>query len=170
MGPQVPTVVTVGTFHAGAKNNIIPDEAKLQLTVRTMNPQHREKVLVSIARITNGIATATGIPAKRAPIIEGSPDHVPATFNDPELTRRVAASLEQTLGKENVLPGKTHHGERGLQLLYALEEPRPPISMFWAVDSEKLKDAKEKGTRLPGHIRACLRRCRSQRFKRESER
>jgi metal-dependent amidase/aminoacylase/carboxypeptidase family protein len=106
MDPQVPTVVTVGTFHAGAKNNTIPDAAKLQLTVRTMNPQHREKVLVSNARITNGIATAAGIPAERAPIIEGSPDHVPATLNDPELTRRVAASLEQTLGKENVLPGK----------------------------------------------------------------
>src|SRR6266436_645340 len=63
MDPQVPTVVTVGTFHAGTKNNIIPDEAKLQLTVRTMNPQHREKVLASIARIVNGIAAAAGVPA-----------------------------------------------------------------------------------------------------------
>jgi len=42
MDPQIPTVVTVGTFHAGTKNNIIPDEAKLQLTVRTMSPQQRD--------------------------------------------------------------------------------------------------------------------------------
>jgi len=106
MDPQVPTVVTVGTFHAGTKNNIIPDEAKLQLTVRTMNPQHREKVLASIARIVNGIAAAVGVPADRAPMIEVSPDHVPATVNDPELTRRVAGALERALGKENVLAGE----------------------------------------------------------------
>ncbi|MGH9742781.1 MAG: amidohydrolase, partial [Candidatus Acidiferrum sp.] len=58
MDPQLPTVVTVGSFHAGTKNNIIPDEAKLQLTVRTMNPEQREKVLAAIARITNGVAAA----------------------------------------------------------------------------------------------------------------
>src|SRR4029077_1624401 len=101
MDPQVPTVVTVGTFHAGTKNNIIPDEAKLQLTVRTMDPRHREKVLASIARIANGIASAAGVPAERARMLGDSPDHVPETVNDPELTRRVAASLERTLGKEN---------------------------------------------------------------------
>jgi hippurate hydrolase len=151
MDPQVPTVVTVGTFHAGTKNNIIPDEAKLQLTVRTMNPQHREKVLAAIARITNGIATTAGVPAERAPIIEVSPDHFPATINDPELTRRVAASLERTLGKENVLPGEPIMASEDFSL-YALEDPKPPISMFWlgAVDPQKLRDAKEKGTRLPG--------------------
>ncbi len=151
MDPQIPTVVTVGTFHAGTKNNIIPDEAKLQLTVRTMNPQHREKVLASIARIANGIAAAAGVPAERAPIIEVSPDRVPATINDPELTWRVAASLERTLGKENVLSGDPIMASEDFSL-YALEDPRPPISMFWlgAVDAQKLKDAKEKGTRLPG--------------------
>jgi amidohydrolase len=151
MDPQVPTVVTVGTFHAGTKNNIIPDEAKLQLTVRTMDPGHREKVLASIARIANGIASAAGVPAERAPIIEVSPDHVPATVNDPELTRRVAASLERTLGKENVLPGEPIMASEDFSL-YALEDPKPAISMFWlgAVDPQKLRDAREKGTRLPG--------------------
>jgi amidohydrolase len=151
MDPQIPTVVTVGTFHAGTKNNIIPDEAKLQLTVRTMNPQQRDKVLASIARISNGIAAAAGVPAERAPIIEVLPDHVPATFNDPELTRRVAGSLERALGKENVLAGEPVMASEDFSL-YALEDPRPPISMFWlgAVDPQKLKEAKEKGTRLPG--------------------
>src|SRR5438445_6102232 len=68
--PLVPTVVTVGSFHAGTKHNIIPDEAHLQLTVRTMTPAQREKVLAAITRITNGIAAAAGVPADRAPIIE----------------------------------------------------------------------------------------------------
>jgi hippurate hydrolase len=151
MDPQLPTVVTVGTFHAGTKNNIIPDEARLQLSVRTMNPQHREKVLAAITRITNGIAAAAGVPAERAPIIEVSPDHVPATINDPELTRRVAGALERALGKENVLPGQPVMASEDFSL-YALEDPKPPTCMFWlgAVDAEKLRESKEKGTRMPG--------------------
>ncbi|HEY2547598.1 MAG TPA: amidohydrolase [Candidatus Acidoferrum sp.] len=151
MDPQVPTVVTVGSFHAGTKHNIIPDEAHLQLTVRTMNPEQREKVLAAISRIANGIAAAAGVPAERAPIVEVARDHVPATINDPELTRRVGASLERALGKENVLPGEPIMASEDFSL-FALEDPRPPISMFWlgAADPTKLKDAQEKGTRLPG--------------------
>ena len=149
--PGDAAVITVGYIQAGTKNNIIPDEAKLQLTVRTMNPQHREKVLAAITRIANGIASAAGVPADRAPIIEVSSDRVPATINDPELTRRVAGALERTLGKENVLPGDPAMASEDFSL-YALEEPKPATSMFWlgAVDPEKLQQAKEKGTRLPG--------------------
>jgi amidohydrolase len=151
MDPQVPTVVTVGSFHAGTKHNIIPDEAHLQLTVRTMNPQQREKVLAAITRIANGIAAAAGVPAARAPIIEVAKEYVPATINNPELTRRVAAALERSLGKENVLPGEPAMASEDFSL-YALEDPKPPICMFWlgAADPARLKEAKEKGARLPG--------------------
>jgi len=149
--PQVPTVVTVGSFHAGTKHNIIPDEAHLQLTARTMTPAQRAKVLAAITRITNGIAEAAGIPAERAPIIEVSKDNVPATINDAALAQRVAASLEKALGKENVWPGQPIMASEDFSL-FALEDPKPPISMFWlgAVDPEKWKEAKEKGTRIPG--------------------
>ena len=149
--PQVPTVVTVGSFHAGTKHNIIPDEAHLQLTARTMTPAQRAKVLAAITRITNGIAEAAGIPPERAPLIEVSKDNVPATINDAALTQRVAASLEKALGKENVWPGQPIMASEDFSL-FALEDPKPPISMFWlgAVDPEKWKEAKEKGTRIPG--------------------
>jgi amidohydrolase len=151
MDPQVPTVVTVGSFHAGTKHNIIPDEAHLQLTVRTMNPQQREKVLAAITRISNGIAAAAGVPAERAPVIQVAKENVPATINNPELTRRVAAALERSLGKENVLPGEPAMASEDFSL-YALEDPKPPICMFWlgAADPQKWRDATEKGTRLPG--------------------
>jgi hippurate hydrolase len=151
MDPQVPTVITVGSFHAGTKHNIIPDEAHLQLTVRTMNPQHRAKVLASIARITNGIAAAAGVPRERSPIIEIAQDNVPATINNPELTRRVAGALERSLGKENVLPGQPAMASEDFSL-FALEDPKPPICMFWlgASDPLKLRETKEKGARLPG--------------------
>jgi hippurate hydrolase len=149
--PQVPTVVTVGSFHAGTKHNIIPDEAHLQLTVRTMTPAQREKVLAAIKRITNGIAEAAGIPAERAPIIEIAKDAVPATINDPALTQRMAVSLDKALGKENVWPGQPIMASEDFSL-FALEDPKPPISMFWlgATDPVKWKEAQEKGTRLPG--------------------
>jgi len=81
--PLQPTVITVGSFHAGTKHNIIPDEAHLQLTVRTMSPEQREKTLAAIARATNGIAAAAGVPADRAPIITVSKTAVAATLNDP---------------------------------------------------------------------------------------
>ncbi|HKV24031.1 MAG TPA: amidohydrolase [Candidatus Acidoferrum sp.] len=151
MDPQQPTVVTVGSFHAGTKHNIIPDEAHLQLTVRTMNPAQREKVLAAIATITNGVAAAAGVPADRAPIIKISEDHVPATINDPALSRRVGASLERALGKENVLPGEPIMASEDFSL-FALADPKPPICMFWlgAADPAKLQQAIEKGTRLPG--------------------
>jgi hippurate hydrolase len=148
--PMQPTVITVGSFHAGTRHNIIPDDAHLQLTVRTMTPEQREKTLAAITRATNGIAAAAGVPAERAPIIEVSSNGVPATINDPALTRRVAASLEKALGKENVVPGKPIMASEDFSL-YALEDPKPPICMFWlgAVDPVKIKDAQEKGTRLP---------------------
>lgn len=148
--PMEPTVITVGSFHAGTKHNIIPDDAHLQLTVRTMTPEQREKTLAAITRATNGIAAAAGVPAERAPIIEVSKEGVPATINDPALTRRVAASLEKALGKENVVAGKPIMASEDFSL-YALQDPKPPICMFWlgAVDPAKIKDAREKGTRLP---------------------
>ena len=151
MDPQLPTVITVGSFHAGTKHNIVPDDAHLQLTVRTMNPVQREKVLAAITRITNSVAAAAGIPAERAPIIEVAADHVPATINDPALAMRVGAVLEKALGKDNVLPGESVMASEDFSL-YALEQPKPPTCMFWlgAADPSKLAEAKEKGTRLPG--------------------
>ena len=148
--PLQPTVVTVGSFHAGTKHNIIPDDAHLQLTVRTMTPEQREKTLAAIKRAANGIADAAGVPAERAPIIEISKDAVPATINDPALTRRVAADLEKALGKENVVAGKPIMASEDFSL-YALDDPKPPICIFWlgAVDPAKIRDAQEHGTRLP---------------------
>lgn len=148
--PLQPTVITVGSFHAGTKHNIIPDEAHLQLTVRTMTPEQRAKTLAAITQAANGIAAAAGVPADHAPIITISKDGVPATINDPALTRRMAAAMEKELGKENVFQGQPIMASEDFSL-FALSDPKPAISMFWlgAVDPAKIKDAQEHGTRLP---------------------
>jgi amidohydrolase len=148
--PLEHVVVTVGSFHSGTKHNIIPDDAHLQLTVRTMTPQMRTKVLAAITRITNGVAQAAGVPDERKPIIEIGKDNVPATTNDSALTKRVAVALEKSVGKENVVAGKPVMASEDFSL-FALAAPNPPTMMFWlgASDPAKYKDYVENGARLP---------------------
>src|ERR1700730_7453751 len=69
--PLNPIVVTVGSIHGGTKHNIIPDDVKMQLTVRTYKSEVRDRVLADIDQIAKGCATAAGIPADRMPIVNG---------------------------------------------------------------------------------------------------
>jgi len=102
--PLDPVVVTVGSIHGGTKRNIIPDDVKLQLTVRTYKPEVRQRVLDSIARIAKGVAMAAGIPDELAPVVEQvTAEASEATYNDPALTQRLASALEKALGADNVL-------------------------------------------------------------------
>ena len=71
--PLDPVVVTVGKIDGGTKRNIIPDEVRLFLTVRTFSPEVRKRVLESIERIAEGVALAAGVPEDRAPVFEPLP-------------------------------------------------------------------------------------------------
>src|SRR5439155_1742163 len=64
--PLDPIVVTVGSIHGGTKHNIIPDEVKMQLTVRTYKADTRARVLAATEQIAKGCAIAAGIPPERA--------------------------------------------------------------------------------------------------------
>lgn len=102
--PLDPVVVTVGSIHGGAKRNVIPDEVKLHLTVRTYKPEVRQRVLAAIERVAKGIAQAAGIPADRAPIVELiQAESADATYNDPALTERLARAVRRELGEGNVV-------------------------------------------------------------------
>src|SRR6266404_963904 len=80
--PLDPIVVTVGSVHSGTKHNIIPDEVKMQLTVRSYKSDVRDRVLKAIEQIAKGIAAAGGVPPERAPIVSVSKDEFcPATYN-----------------------------------------------------------------------------------------
>src|SRR5881394_761181 len=74
--PLDPIVITVGSIHGGTKHNIIPDEVKMQITVRTYKTKVRERVLADIDRIAKGCAAAAGIPPDLAPIVSVSKDFV----------------------------------------------------------------------------------------------
>jgi len=100
--PRQPAVITVGSFHAGSKHNIIGDEAKLLITVRSYDPKVRERLLNGIRRVAKAEAEAAGVPENLLPIITQSQPSA-STFNTPKLTATVTAALEQALGKERVV-------------------------------------------------------------------
>lgn len=99
--PSEPAVVSVGSIHGGTKHNIIPDEVKLQLTVRTIDDKARTEVLEGIVRIAKAAALAAKAPE---PIIRHDPDaYTPALVNDPKMTNRFVTLFQNTLGADRVI-------------------------------------------------------------------
>src|SRR5690606_23656161 len=98
--PLEPAVVTVGSFHGGSKHNIIPDEARLQLTVRSYSDESRKALLEGISRIARGEALAAGVPEDRMPKVTVAESYTPATYNDPSFTSDIAAVFATRSGAE----------------------------------------------------------------------
>src|SRR6266566_3205299 len=149
--PLDPIVVTVGSIHGGTKHNIIPDEVKMQLTVRTYKADVRERVLAAIDQIAKGIATAGGVPPERAPIVSVAKDQfTPATYNNPELTKRLVIVWKKSLGNDNVeIVDPTMGGEDFSE--YSLPDHSIPAVDFHigAVDPAKIAEFKQAGKELP---------------------
>jgi amidohydrolase len=98
--PFDPAVISVGSIHGGTRPNIIPDQVKLELTVRSFTEPVRQHLLSAIARIARAEAAAGG--ALREPLVEHLAESAHALVNDPELTRRVSAALLRELGPTQV--------------------------------------------------------------------
>src|SRR5882672_3440401 len=149
--PIDPVVVTVGSIHGGTKHNIISDEVKMQLTVRTYKTEVRDKVLAAIDRIAKGIASAGGVPPDRAPIVNVLKDQLtPSTYNNPDLTKRLVEVWKKALGPDNVeIVDPTMGGEDFSE--YSLPDHSIPAVDFHigAVDPVKIADSKKNGTMLP---------------------
>jgi amidohydrolase len=103
--PQSPAVVTVGSFHAGSKHNIISDEAKMLLTVRSYSDSTRKLLLDGISRIVRGEAIAAGIPDDKMPIVKLNDGNVytPATFNTEALTDSSVGLFTRRFGADRVV-------------------------------------------------------------------
>jgi amidohydrolase len=149
--PLDPIVVTVGSIHGGTKHNIIPDEVKMQLTVRTYKAETRERVLAAIERIAKGIAAAGGVPPDLTPIVSVSKDlFASATYNNPELTKRLVAVWRKSLGNDNVkIVDPTMGGEDFSE--YSLPDHSIPAVdfHFGAVEPAKIAEYKQEGKELP---------------------
>ncbi len=100
LAPREAGVITVGSFHAGTKHNIISDQAHLQLTVRNDNLETRQILLTAIARIAENMGRVAGLPEDLLPQVTVSEHSVPPTVNDVQLTRRLRTAWASALGED----------------------------------------------------------------------
>ena len=118
-------VVTVGAMRAGTKENIIPDEAELLISVRSFDPQVRQRTLAAIERIVRAEASASA--AQRDPEIELF-DSFPALVNDPAAVAKTRPALEALVGADRVFdPGLVTASEDVGLLASAADAP----CVFW---------------------------------------
>jgi amidohydrolase len=148
--PGDPAVVTVGSIHGGTKSNIISDEVRLQLTLRSYKTETRKHLITSIQRIVKAQAEAAGMPAEKMPEVLVSDDQSPALYNQPELCVEVRQHLEKALGASKVLTREPVMGAEDFAE-YSLTKEKVPLCMFWlgTQPSEVVAEAKAKGTTLP---------------------
>jgi hippurate hydrolase len=143
--PGEMAVVTVGYVRAGTKNNIIPDQAELGLTVRTYKGDVRKQVLTAINRIAKAEALAGG--AQQEPLIEHY-ESTDSVYNDPGLAERLRAPLEAALGKENVITTEPITPSEGYA--FFIEQGVPSLYMsLGGADPQKYAESKNTGVMLP---------------------
>jgi len=98
LSPREPGLITVGSFHAGSKSNIISDMAKLELTVRSESAATRALLLAAIKRVAAHTARAAGVAEDKLPEVRQVDDPVPPVLNDLPLAARLKAAWTQQLG------------------------------------------------------------------------
>lgn len=142
VNPIEPAVVTVGSIHGGSKHNIIPNDVKLQLTVRTTKDSVRKHVLEAIERITKAAAVAARAPEPEVKVDVG--EFTPAMINDVKLTRRMVGVFKEALGADHVHERPPSMGGEDFGR-YA--QDGIPIFMFALGTSapERLKESRREG-------------------------
>ena len=145
--PQDAAVVTVGSFQAGAKHNIIPGEAKLLLTVRSYDDATRTMLIDGIKRIAKAQADVYGAPE---PEIFVEPDYTPSTYNDPQLAQRAMSAISSAIGAENVAQAPPVMGGEDFSQ-YSRTEEKIPSLIYWigAVEPTRWTNAQDGALKLP---------------------
>ena len=146
--PQRPAVLTVGMFHGGTKNNVIPDEVKLGLSLRTYSQDVQDQIIADIRRTANGLAEAYGVPADRLPIVTVLSTG-PVTVNDDAMAERLRQTAVSALGKDHVEQARAIMASEDVGR-FTLDGKIPGV-MYWlgAADPEKLAESRKSGVALP---------------------
>ncbi|MEC9066209.1 MAG: amidohydrolase [Pseudomonadota bacterium] len=149
--PLEPAVVTVGSFHSGAKHNIISDEARLQLTVRSYTDESRKLLLDGIARIARGEAIAAGMPEDRMPEVTVQEPYTPATYNSPDFTEDVMAAFRERFGQDRVQQVPSVMGGEDFSQYLRADPEGVKSLIFWVggVPQEQFDAAQRGETTLP---------------------
>jgi len=150
IAPTDPAVVTVGSIHGGTKHNVIPNEVKLQLTLRSYTDEVRNKTLSAIRRIIRGAAIAADLPEELYPTMTIKDEYTPAVFNNPQLVKKLKVSFEKSLGKDNVIKVSPVMGGEDFGM-FGRVEPLIPTALFWlgAVNKNVYENAVREDIVLP---------------------
>jgi hippurate hydrolase len=145
--PGNPAVITVGYIQGGTKNNIIPDEVHLGLTVRSYTPEVRKHLLAAIERVAKAEAQAADAP--KAPLVQVA-ESTDALYNDPKLAERLSQALTQAVGAARVEKAPPIMASEDYSYFV---EAGVPSFYFWlgVADPEKFKEAKSSGIQLPSN-------------------
>ncbi|MEX0708435.1 MAG: amidohydrolase [Woeseia sp.] len=152
LAPREPGVVTVGSFHAGTKHNIISDQAHLQLTVRSTNEETRTLLLDGIERIAVNMGRVAGLPEDKLPEVTVSEESVPPTTNDAALARRLKIAWSEQMGDNAVVDNPTR-GMGAEDFPFFTVDPSIQ-SVYWAIGGTPAEDferAKAGGPPVPSH-------------------
>jgi len=151
--PYSPAVITVGAFHAGTKPNIIGDSAKLDLTVRSEDPETRDMLLKAITRVTLNTARAYGIEESMLPEVKAMDLPAQPTLNDEALRQRMISLWTNKLGS-GVFSTSFRKEMMGAEDFNSFTSDPYIPSVYYKVGGTpvaELTAAKKNGTRIPGN-------------------
>jgi amidohydrolase len=147
ISPLEPVVVTVGSIHGGTRSNIIPDEVKMELTLRYYSEEIIEKVIASISRICESAGRSAGMPEDQLPmVVVFSTSPTPPVLNDPNLTRQVAGFASAAIGKENIITVQPAMVAEDFGR-YGHTPEKVPINLIWlgSTSAKHMQELKSKG-------------------------
>ena len=150
ISPLKPVVVTVGSIHGGTRPNIIPEEVKMELTLRYYDNKTIEQTIDAIKRISKGAAITAGLPDNKLPKVLVTPGETPPVINDADLCRRISEYSSCVLGEENIV--KVDPAMVGEDFgNYGRTPEKVPICLIWlgSTNPEVMDDYLAKGEKPP---------------------
>jgi amidohydrolase len=150
ISPLESAVVTVGSIHGGTKHNIISNQVKLQLTVRSYSDESRHLLLKRIKEISEGIARTAGLPEDLLPLVEVKEENTPSVYNEPVFTKQITANLKRVLGDKNIIEALPVMAGEDFGRFGRTKE-KIPGTLLWlgAVDPQTYQQAKKSQESLP---------------------
>lgn len=151
VNPQAPAVITVGSIHGGTKHNIISNEVKLQLTVRSYSDEVRDQLLDGIRRVAANVGRVAGLPEDLLPVVyHQKGEYTPSTYNDPALTARLVEAIDAADGGPATRQTTPVMGGEDFSR-YGRDDPAIPSVIFWlgGVDPKQVKKAEAGKIKLP---------------------